>query len=94
MSLRAEPGQLVDEPSAPCLTPAEYRAFRRHVKGLNKLIARVRERYPEAQYYLACSLGATLNILSGDSHEGLDAIAQEHRIIAELTLEYADGGDW
>ncbi len=78
----------------PYLTPTEYRAFKRHVEGLNKLITQVRQRYPEAQYYLACSLGATLNILSGDSHDGPEATACQERIIESLTLEHADGGDW
>lgn len=77
------------------LTAAEYRAFERHVKGLNELIGRVRRRYPEAQYYLACSLGAYLNILSGPSHDDdRRCTARQDLVIDSLRLEHADGGDW
>lgn len=76
------------------LTKEELRAFKRHVAGLNKLIASVRRRHPQAQYYLACSLGATLNILSGDSHEGYRAEARQDRVMDSLRLNHADGGDW
>lgn len=79
----------------PYLTEAEYRTFKRHVDGLNKLIVQVRERYPEAQYYLACSMGARLHILSGSSHDDDPrASARQDRIIETQTLKYADGGDW
>lgn len=84
-----------DDELAPELTPAELRAFKRHVKGLNTLIAQIRQRYPEAQYYLACSAGAFLNILSGPSHDDTyGEPARMDRVIESLRLDYADGGDW
>lgn len=77
------------------LEPSEERAFKRHVAGLNKLIREVRKRYPEAEFYLACSMGARLHILSGPSHDdGFSAVPRQDRIIDTLTLEHADGGDW
>jgi hypothetical protein len=83
-----------EEEAAFELTVAEIQRFRTHVRGLNKLINQLRERCPEAQYYLACSMAATLNILSGSSHEGARAVAQQDRVVASLILEHADGGDW
>jgi hypothetical protein len=85
-----------DEPDdSPFLTEAERRAFKRYVAGLNKLIAQVRERYPDAQYYLACSMGARLHLLSGSSHDDdHNARPRQDRIIETETLRWADGGDW
>lgn len=79
----------------PYLTKSEYLAFKRHVDGLNKLITQLRERYPEAQYYLACSMGARLHILSGSSHDDdHNARPRQDRIIETQRLKWADGGDW
>lgn len=86
--------EMYDELRPEELTTQERRAFTRHVSGLNKLIASVRMRVPTAQYYLACSLGATLNILSGPSHEGQGEMARQDRIMESRRLEHADGGDW
>lgn len=84
-----------DPEESPELTPSELRAFKRHVKGLNTLIAQIRQRYPEAQYYLACSMWSDLNILSGPSHDdGYHARARLDRVIESLRLDHADGGDW
>lgn len=84
----------LDHDDDPYLTDAVRRAFKRHVDGLNKLITQLRERYPEAQYYLACSLGARLHIMSGDSHDGPKCEARQDRIIETLQLKHADAGDW
>lgn len=84
----------LDDDNSPYLTTAEYRSFKRHVEGLNKLITQLRERYPDAQYYLACSMRASLHIMSGDPHSGSKCDARQDRIIETLTIEYADAGDW
>lgn len=85
----------LDRDDGPCLTSAEYRTFKRHVDGLNKLIIQLRERYPEAQYYLACSMGAYLNILTGPSHDDdHNARPRQDRVIESLRIKFADGGDW
>lgn len=84
-----------DQPQDYKLTPAELTAFRKHVAELNRLIAVIRTRIPEAGYYLACGGGSgTLCILSGDSHEGVEARACQDRILYDLTLDTSDGGDW
>lgn len=74
------------------LTAQEIREFRRCVSDLNRLITNVRQRIPDAQYYLDGS--CNLNLMSGDSHTGVQAIAHPERIMASETLYFSDGGDW
>jgi hypothetical protein len=67
-------------------------AFRRHVRGLNKVLADIRGYCPEANFYLACD---SLHVMSGQSHVGHtgEKACQKNSIVSE-SLFHSGGGDW
>lgn len=77
------------------LTKRQIAKFEKLIEGLNKLIVEIREKHPEAEYYL--ENGDSFYILSGPSHEsdgtgGLDA--QLDRVLAHNLLKHGGCGAW
>lgn len=73
------------------LTASEQRRFRRAIRSLNDLIEEVRQRLPEAGYYLA---NDTLHLMSGSSHDERSAHSRQDRILINERLRFSGGGDW
>jgi hypothetical protein len=74
------------------MTAQQKQKFIKLVKSLNSLLEEVRKVTPNANYYLAED---TLNILSGESHEGkFGLIKRQDRIMIGECLVHSGGGDW
>jgi len=72
------------------LTKREIARFERHVAGLNKLIADVQKRIPEAQYYFEAE--GEINLMSGSSHE--NGVSQQQRVLHAVRIDHMDVGAW
>lgn len=72
------------------LTKREIAALERHVAGLNKLIAGVRSRIPDAQFYLESE---DLHIMQGAPHDH-DGNSRQHAILGSARVDHCDGGAW
>ena len=74
------------------MTKTQQQKFLKLVQGLNDLLVDIRKTTPNANYYLAED---TLNILSGESHEGQYCeILRQDRVMIGARLARSGGGDW
>lgn len=75
------------------LRQQEIARVMRAVATLNTVLAEVRERMPEANYYLEDS--GNFHLLSGPSHDGMFADhARPDRSLLRLDLLHSGGGGW
>lgn len=70
----------------------DRRDFAKGINLLNRVLARVQEYEPEANYYLAME---TLNLMLGASHEdGLGMKPRQDRVALDAAIWQSGGGDW
>lgn len=70
--------------------PTAARRFYRAAQSLEKLLADVKEHFPDASYY---SASGTLNLMLGDSHDA-DERGQQDLVAYSAHKLTIEGGDW
>lgn len=65
--------------------------FRRAVTQLRAVVVAAKERWPDAQLYLA---SGTLNLMKGDHHDHHSANARPDNVVEGIIFKEMDGGDW
>jgi len=69
----------------------DKRDFAQAVNLLNKVMARVREYIPEAEYYVECE---SLHLMTGLAHDAEDGGARTDRIALSAIIDNCDCGAW
>lgn len=72
------------------ITYHEFEEFHKCVDGLNKLMAQIQKRNPQANYYLS---NDTMNLMAGTTHDENES-PQRQNVTTHALLSSSGGGDW
>ncbi len=76
----------------PKIKAAHIKQFENGVERLNKLLAKIQEYEPNANYYLAAD---NFNLLKGESHAAdFEGTEQQENVVASVWMPNSGGGDW